>query len=165
MGALHVIDRAELPIPADVMPGKGWSSVMIEMAAHIGARDVLRLCDCYGGQQVYFPVEAANAPFVEILGRAKAKRLCQLYRRERLTIPTAHHALAVARRGGVLAAVRIGAMTVGQAAAKLHLRRDTVARLVKTSAEGRDSAAIRAATPRHDTRQIELFGELPGGAA
>ena len=150
--------QAELPIPCDVQPGRGWSAVMLDMAAHIGPYDVLRLCESYGGQQVYFPVDMANAPFGDILGEEKAARLCRAYQRERVTLPTARYAIAVARRGGVIAAVRAGAMTVAQAAAVLRLRRDTVSSLVK-SGEGQDCAPSFRPIGQHDTRQLDMFGD------
>ena len=138
---------------------------MVEMAAHIGAYEVLRLCEVYGGQQVYFPVDPANAPLVEILGGAKAKRLCKAFQRERITIPTARHALSIARRASVIAAARAGDLSVAAAAAKLGLRRDTVSTLIRSSDEGFGLLPETARPDRGQPRQIELFDAAPGDEA
>lgn len=165
MAAPIAIDRTDLPIPTDVQPGKGWSTIMLEMAAHVGAYDVLRLCENYGGQQVYFPVDPANAPFADVLGRGKAEALCTIFRRERITIPTARHAIAVAKRGCVIAAVRAGAMTIAEAVAKLGLRRDTIASLVRGSSEGQLCNVAMPVSRIRDPRQLEMFGDQTEDAA
>lgn len=162
MGALHPIEHDPLPLPNDIEPGKGWSAVMIDMAAHIGTRSVLELCDRYGGQQVYFPIDPKNAPLVDVLGGRKARALCKAYQKERITIPTARHALARARRGGIIAAVRAGTLSVGMAAAKLGIRRDTLSALVRRTDEGRDWSPSDSSGKRCDPSQLDLFGECEG---
>ena len=164
MGALHPIEPVDLPIPDDVRPSQGWSKIMIEMAAYIGARDVLRLCERYGGQQVYFPTDTAKAPFMDVLGEAKAEHLCRVFRAARITLPTARYAIAQVKRAGVIAAVRAGSLTIGEAAARLHLRRDTVSQLVRQSTEGQDCKPVAVLCRPHDTRQIEMFPDHASGA-
>lgn len=157
MAALHALEPSGLSIPDDVMPGKGWSKLMVEMAAYIGARAVLALCERYGGQQVYFPADPAKVPFLDVLGRSKAEALCSVYRGERVTLPTARYAIARAKRGGIIAAVRAGHITVAEAAARLHLRRDTVSGLVKSKEEGIGCLSSLPITPRGDPRQLDMF--------
>lgn len=152
----------EPPIPDDIKPGKGWSKIMIEMAAYIGARDVLRLCERYGGQQVYFPADPAKTPFVDDIGQDKADALCAAYRLHRVTLPTARFAISRARRSGIIAAARARRMTVAQAAAMLHLRHDTVSRLVKQEDEGGDDAPLYIVQRPKDPRQIEMFPDTGG---
>lgn len=157
MARLHALEPAALPIPDDVQPGPGWSKVMVEMSGLIGARDVLRLCEQYGGQQVYFPVDPGKAPFADVIGQDKAEALGHLFRMTRLTIPTARYAIARAKRAGVIAAVRVRRLTVAEAAAMLHIRRDTVSQLVKCPTEGIGSAKFNPPPRPKDHRQIEMF--------
>lgn len=150
------VARQELPIPEDVQPGQGWSPVMIAMADHIGAFDVLRLCDTYGGQAVYFPQDPAKAPFVDVLGREKAERLSAAFRLEKITLPTGRYALSVARRAGVLASVRAGGITIAEAAALLRMRRNSVSTLLK-SGEAQGYSPSQPAIRKVDSRQLEMF--------
>lgn len=165
MARLHTLEPASLPIPDDVQPGEGWSKVMVEMAAHIGPRDVLRLCESYGGQQVYFPSDPAKAPFADVIGPDKASTLGQVFRMERLTIPTGRYAINRAKRAAIIAAVRARRVTVAEAAAMLHLRRDTVSQLLKRPSEGVAASPFVPQPRPKDPRQIELFPDSAPEAA
>jgi hypothetical protein len=96
----------DLPIPRDVRPGKGWSPSMVEMADHIGAYDVLRICEVYGGQDIYISVDPARNVLRDIIGPEKARILSFAYCREMFPMPTGNRALYRARRAGVVALAR-----------------------------------------------------------
>ena len=138
---------------------------MIEMAGYIGAYDVLRLCEQYGGQQVYFPADPANAPFVDDIGRDKAQALCAHWRLECVTLPTARYAIARAKRAPIIAAVRARKLTVARAAAMMHLRHSTVSRLVKSADEGLDCGPFILPERKKDPRQIEMFPDPQSAAS
>lgn len=130
---------------------------MLDIASHIGAYDTLILCEQFGGRDIYVPVDASKNPLREAVGPAKARKLSWVYRRETLAIPTARHALAVARRAPVLASVRAGDLSVAQAARLLHLRRDYVSKLVARTDEGREAPPLPALSRKRDPRQLDMF--------
>jgi hypothetical protein len=155
MAARPLPNLDAIPIPADVEPGPGWCAMMREMAGHIGARATLAIVERHGGESIYIPADASRNPFLPLIGAQKARALSWVYRRETITIPTARYALARVRRAGVLAAVRAGDITVGDAARVLGIRRDYASKLVNQSDEG--TAAQPITRPARDTRQIDMF--------
>ena len=135
---------------------------MREMATHIGAYEVLLICERFGGQDIYVPADTSKSPFVAVIGHAKAQTLSWVYRREKLAIPTARYALARARRADTLAAVRAGEMTVADMARTLGIRRDYASKLVTQTDEGLGVTPIRPCRATHDPRQIDMFDEGTG---
>lgn len=151
-----------IPIPEDVRPGPGWTQQMLEMAAHIGAYDTLRVVERFGGRDVYIPVDAERNPMRELLGAEKAEIMSRVYRREMITIPTARSALSRARRAPVIAAIRARRLTVAAAARILHTTRTYVSHLVNTTTEGSDAEPVVLPDPgRRLPGQIEMFDLSP----
>ncbi|QCI93243.1 hypothetical protein [Novosphingobium sp. EMRT-2] len=149
----------DIPIPPDAKPHESWPPMMLEMAAHIGPYDTLRLVDAFAGQEVYIPMDAGRSPFVEIVGSDKAAILSHVYGRERLPIPTGRNALLRARRQGVIAAIRAGRLTVVEGAAILRMARRHLSRLVNQTDEGTECQAAPLLVRPKDARQLEMFGE------
>ena len=149
----------DIPIPADVKPHASWPPMMLEMAAHIGPYDTLRIVDAFAGQEVYVPLDARRSPFTDIVGTDKAAVLAHVYGRERLPIPTGRNALLRARRQGVIAAIRAHRMTVVEGAAILRTARRHLSRLVNQSDEGTDAEPVPILERPRDHRQLEMFGE------
>lgn len=110
----------ELPIPADVQPGPGWTEQMLEMAAHVGAFDTLAIVAALGGQSIYIPRDKAKSPFAEIVGEAAVATLAWVYGGHHYAVPVGRAALARARRAPVLAAVRAKRMTEKKLWATFH---------------------------------------------
>lgn len=148
-------------IPPKVEIGPGWSPFMCELADHIGARDVLRICEALGGRDIYVPADPERSPFLSITGLEKAKKIAWIYRGERLVIPTAYTAINRARLSSVLPSIRAGELTVAGAARILGMRRDSVSRLVNragdVSADGLSFRRMR----KSDQRQIDMFPAEP----
>ena len=162
MGVHHVPTEMELPIPEDVQPGPGWTMFMVELAAHIGPYDVLRICAEFGGRELYIPAEATRNPMLPLLGAQKAAVVSWAYRCDTVAVPTARYALNRAKRGGVIAAARAKSITVTDAARILKLRRDYVSRLVNQTPEGEGSVPIFRKAIRSDPRQIDMFPDEGG---
>lgn len=158
MAARALPSIEDMPLPRDVAPGPGWSARMREMADAIGAYDTLLIVERFGGQELYVPADPDKSPFLPLIGREKAKVLSWVYRRERLAVPTAAYALARARRAGVIAAVRVGELTVTDAARVMGVRRDYASKLVNQTDEGAGTVPVQLYPARHDPRQIDLFG-------
>jgi hypothetical protein len=156
MGA-HPLPCIDLPIPADVKPGPGWSKFMVELAAVIGPYDVLRLCEAFGGTTVYVPVDDDKSPFLPVVGRRKASAIARCYCRSVITVPIARFVINRARRAGVIASVRAGHMTAGEAARILHMRRDSVSRIVNATDEGIGADPVFTRARKVDPRQIDMF--------
>ncbi|WP_066546781.1 hypothetical protein [Sphingomonas sp. CCH15-F11] len=152
---------ADLPIPADVRPGKGWTGQMVELAAHIGAFDTLRIVAAYGGQSVYIPIDPERNPFRELIGPAKAKIVSQVYGPYQFFVPVARHAVDRAKRGGVLALVRSGQLSKRQAAVILGTSRNYVDYLVRQPDEDGPPLPALRRQPVIDPRQISIFDVLP----
>jgi hypothetical protein len=129
-------DPSTLPIPDDVQPNDRWSPLMVEIADHIGAKPTLELIACFGGQEVYVPVDPTLNPFRDVLGEEQAETLRRVFERERLTLPTGKVALARARRQGVLRRVRAGELNMSEAARILRSSRNYVSQLINKSMEG-----------------------------
>lgn len=135
---------------------------MLEMAAHIGAYDTLRIVDAFAGQTVYVPMNASRNPFVEVVGADKATILSHVYGAEKLPIPTGRQPLAHARRQAVIAAIRSGSLSVSKGAAMLRMPRRHLSHLVNQTNEGTDCEPVAALASRHDARQIDMFYEVDG---
>lgn len=155
----------DLPIPADARAHSSWPPSMLEMAAHIGAYDTLRLVDAFAGQDVYIPVDPSRSPFRDLVSTEKCAVLSHVYGRERLPIPSGRQALLRARRQGIIAAIRAGRMTVVEGAAILRMARRHLSRLVNQSDEGQDCAPVLLPAPVKDPRQLEMFGETQADPA
>lgn len=157
----------ELPIPQDAQVGPGWTAQMIEMADHIGAYATLLLIDRFAGMSLYIPADWTRGKVYdgrgsirEIVGDRAAQILSHVYRREYLELPTAHHAIARAKRAPIIAAVRQGRMTITEAARKLRSRRPYISQLVNQSDEGSEGAAGELPIAGHrDPGQPDLFGD------
>ncbi|WP_343526920.1 hypothetical protein [Sphingomonas sp.] len=149
---------ADLPIPDDVKPGRGWSPFMLEMAAHISAKHVLILVDRFGGQDVYVPIAPEKSPFIDVLPLETVAKLAHVYGREKLEIPTGREALARARRAPVIAAVRAGRLNKNDAARMIGSNRRYVAHLANQTNEA-DDAPIFVPRRPVDSRQLEMFAE------
>lgn len=147
----------DIPLPADAKPHASWPPMMLEMAAHIGAYDTLRIVDAFAGQDVYVPLDVRRSPFTEIVGAEKAAVLAHVYGRERLPIPAGRNALLRARRQGVIAAIRAHRMTVVEGAAILRMARRHLSRLVNQTDEGTESEPVPVLDRPRDHRQMEMF--------
>ncbi|MFY9350077.1 MAG: hypothetical protein WBL20_04705 [Sphingobium sp.] len=149
----------ELPIPQDAKPHRSWPALMLDMAAHIGAYDTLRLVDAFAGQYVYVPLDASRSPFAEVLGRDQAAVLSRIYGREKLQIPAGRSALARARRAGVVALVRAKRLTVSEGAAWLRMPVRHLSTLINHTDEGTDAEPLLDLQRPRDARQIEMFDQ------
>lgn len=152
---------SDLPIPDDVKPGRGWSPFMLEMAAHIGAKNVLHLVDHFGGQKVYIPIAADKSPFVDILPADTVATLAHVFGREKVEIPTAREALFRARGGPIIAAVRAKTMHRNDAARILRTSVRYISKLINDNEAGNDVPmfVLKRAT---DPRQLEMFPDPDG---
>ena len=152
---------ADLPIPADVVPGKGWTGQMLEMADHIGAYATLCLVAAHGGEQVHVPRDAAASPFLDCLDQDSAAKVAWVYggTGNRLDVPVGRVAVDRARRAIVLAAVRAGKLTGADATKILGTSRTYLAHLVNQTDEGQDADTRRKA--QHLPVQPDLFAALP----
>lgn len=149
----------DIPIPPDAQPHESWPPIMLDMAAHIGAYDTLRLVDAFAGQDVYVPITAWRSPFTDIVGSEKAAVLSHVYGRECLPIPTGRNALLRARRQGVIAAIRANRLTVSEGAAILRMNRRYLSELVNQTDEGTDAVPAPLLERPKDARQLEMFGD------
>lgn len=129
---------------------------MLELADHIGAYDTLRLCEAFGGQELYVAADPARSPFAAVIGAEKAAILAHALHGNVLAVPTARYALAEAKRAPLIEAARAGSITVAEVARRLGLRRDYVSRLVNRDGPRVAKRAFQGAhTP--DARQIDMF--------
>lgn len=133
---------------------------MCEMAAHIGAYEVLLICQERGGDEVYIPGDAERNPFRALIGVRKAAILSSVYRRETVAIPTARYAISVARRAPIIAAARAGELTVADLARILRVRRAYASRLVNQTDEGEATAPAPFRAAQHDPRQMDIFSVI-----
>lgn len=148
----------DLPIPEDTRPHASWPPIMLDMAAHIGPYDTLRIVDAFAGQYIYVPIDPSKSPFLGILGSEKAAMFAHVYGAERLPIPAGRNALARARRAGVIALVRAKRMTLKDAAALLRMPVRHMSTLINKTDEGTDAEpAVLLERPR-DPRQLDMFG-------
>lgn len=128
---------ADLPVPENVQSDASiWGEQMLEMADHIGPFFTLVLCDRFGGQQVNIPARAELNPFREVLGDELSRRFTHVYQRCRLSIPRAKQPIEIAKRAGVIAAVREGLVSGADAAAVIGTSRTYMAHLVNHTSEG-----------------------------
>lgn len=126
----------QLPIPRDACVTDRWPSQMVEMAQHIGPYSTLRVVDTFGGEYLYIPERAASSRLRAVVGDAKAEILSQVYGRERVHIPTAKKVLGFARRQPVVAAARVGLITMADAARMLRTTSTFMSHLVHHTNEG-----------------------------
>ncbi|MBX9813232.1 MAG: hypothetical protein K2X76_00870 [Sphingomonas sp.] len=148
--------QAGLEIPRDVAPGPGWSAQMCELADYIGAYDTLRLCEAFGGQELYISANPARSPFTGVIGAEKASIITRAFSGNVLAVPTARYALALAKRAPLIEAARAGSITIAEAARRLGLRRDYVSRLVNNDAQSEAKRPSRSSRPT-DGRQLDMF--------
>ena len=148
----------ELPIPADVRPGPGWTQQMTEMADHIGAYTTLCIVARYGGTQVYIGRDPARSPFAEVVDAATAAAIADIYGGNRLLVPVGRVAIARARRAVVLAAVRAKRISGADAAKVLGTSRTYLSPLLNETDEG--CAMEPAAAVSRFPRQGDLFALL-----
>jgi hypothetical protein len=150
----------DLPIPEDVQPGPGWTSQMVEMADHIGPHRTLLFVDRYGGQQLFFTQSFTEGELAELIGAKAAQTLREVYRGERVLMPTAKQAVAYAKRQPILAAVRAGQLTGQEATRILKTSRTYVSHLINNTDEGTGVTPppeFRARRRNVDPRQIDMF--------
>lgn len=150
----------DLPIPEDARPHRTWPPIMLEMAAHIGPYDTLRIVDAFAGQDVYVPKDERRSPFRDIVGPAKVAVLASIYARQRIPIPVARGPLLRARRQGIIAAIRVGQMTVAEGAAILRMNRRHVSRLINQTDEGLDTEPALVLPSVTDPRQLDMFADI-----
>jgi hypothetical protein len=150
----------QLPIPQDVRPDRFWTEQMLEMAEHIGAYCTLLIVDRYGGEQLYIPVDPSKSKLRDLIGAEAAATMSHVYGREVLQIPTAKHALARARRQAIIASVKAGDMSGGDAARILRTSRSYLAFLVNQSDEAAEGEDRRPS--RGHPGQLHLFGDEDG---
>ena len=152
---------ADLPIPEDVRPTRLWPEQLLELAAHVGPYDALRVAAAVGGQRFKVPMDWEKNRLRTVVGDDAARIISQIYGGpDKWQVPRAPAALAEARRGPVLAAVRSGALTIGEAAAILQATERHISRLINQSDEGKaDRAWVppRIRPRRIDPRQLDMF--------
>lgn len=148
---------ADIPIPPDARVTKRWTEQMCEMAAHIGAYRTLLVIDALGGQEVIIPKRAELNRLAGVIGDEGAAILSWAYGGDKMRIPVARAALNEARRAGVIAAIRAGKMTIGEAVPILGTSRSYISHLVNNTREGDNSAPVFVPPPKRDTRQMDLF--------
>jgi hypothetical protein len=149
----------DLPIPTDVRAGKGWTSVMLEMAAHIGEYATLQIVDVFGGTDPYIPLDPSLSPFTDLIGKDKAEIMSSIYGRTVLQVPVAGEALRNARRAGVLAAIRAKQMTLTEAARIRGVgSRSYISHLVNHTRDGEGAIPVVQAKTA-DPRQMVMFGD------
>lgn len=154
-----------LPIPEDVQPGPGWTDRMVEMADHIGAYRTLLLVERFGGMRIYIPAEYDRGKVYEgkgsirdVIGEEAAQTLSRVYRREFFQVPTARHAIARARRQGIIASVRARRITASEASRILGTSRTYLSHLVNQTEEG-CADGDPPPCPRTSSSQMDLFGD------
>jgi hypothetical protein len=150
----------ELPIPENVTPGPGWTSQMVEMADHIGPYATLLFVERYGGQQLFFTQSFVDGDLARLIGQEAAQTLREVYRGERVLMPTAKQAVAYAKRQPILAAVRAGDLTGQEATRILKTSRTYVSHLLNNTSEGTGVTPppeFRSRRRRIDPRQIDMF--------
>lgn len=151
---------ADIPIPLDVRPTKGWTEQMVEMADHIGAYATMQIVAHFGGQTVYIPVNPSGNPFRDLIGPAKAEIISRVYGPYKFQVPTARHAVNLARRGGVLRLVRQREMTARDAAIILGTSRSYLSHLLKSDEDAAPPALLPRKAAPVDPRQIDIFSIL-----
>jgi hypothetical protein len=151
----------DLPIPVDAKAHSSWPPIMLEIAAHIGAYDTLRIVDAYAGQRVYIPIDASRNPLRDLIGSDKAAIMSQVFGIETLLIPSGRRPLERARRAGVVALVRAKKMTVSDAAALLRMAPRHLTTLINKTDEGTDDEPLVMLERPRDARQLEMFEPDP----
>ena len=147
----------ELPIPADAQPDHTWTGQMMSIARLIGPYATLLLVDRFGGQQIYVPATfRGDHKIARAIGLVAARELAREYGNCRVTLPTAKAAIARAKRGPIIAAVRRKEMNAVTAARILRTSRNYVAGLVNNTDEGGKALA----TPTPQPRQMDLLAGL-----
>ncbi|MDQ1229301.1 hypothetical protein [Sphingomonas sp. SORGH_AS_0879] len=146
----------DLPIPDDAKPGRGWTPFMLEMAAHIGATNTLRLVDHFGGQKIYVPIAVEKSPFADVLPTETVETLARVYGREKVEFPTAREALFRARGAPVIAAVREKRLARNDAARILRTSARYISQLANDTDDEPDGRVFVLRRPV-DTRQLEMF--------
>lgn len=157
----------ELPIPAEVTIGIGWSPLMVEIADHIGAHATLKLLERFGGEHFRISRASRRDRFAEVIGEAAAKAFQEAFHGEKIDLPTGRDAIWRAKAQPILGQVRDGLLTVADAGRILRVSRTRIHALLE---EG-----DRAGLPRRrrvkpvDPRQIDMFqtvssetGIIPG---
>lgn len=147
----------ELPIPTDARVTRKWTEQMREMAAHIGAYRTLLVVDALGGQSIYVPASAERGRLAEVIGAEGAAIMSQIYGCNRIRVPVGRAALHEARRAGIIAAIRDGKMTIGEAVPILGTSRSYISHLVNRTGEGEAVEAYVPTRSRHDPRQLDMF--------
>ena len=151
----------EIPIPADVRPGPGWTGQMREMADHVGAYLTLCLVAAHGGEQVHVPRDPAASPFRDTLPPDVCAKIAWVHggSGNRLDLPVAQAAVNRARRAIVLAAVRECLLTGADAAKIIGTSRTYLAYLINQTNEGEKGEE------KHDKpkqmKQLDLFPNNP----
>jgi len=147
----------DLPIPRDARVTRKWTDQMREMAAHIGPYRTLLVIDALGGQEVYVPASADRGRLADVIGSDGAAIMSQVYACNRIRLPVGRAALNEARRAGVIAAIREGRMTIGEAVPILGTSRSYISQLVHHTDEGEAVEPYVPRRSRHDPRQLDMF--------
>jgi len=150
----------ELPIPADIRPGPGWTEQMREMADHIGAHATLSIVAQFGGQEVYVPRDAAASPFGDIVDQDAAATLARIYCGNKITVPVGRAAVDRARRAVVIAAVRAHRMSVAEGAKVVGTSRTYMSHLVNQTDEGQ-GGDVATRIDQLEPTQRDLFSLPP----
>lgn len=146
----------DLPIPPDVTPGVGWSSLMLEISDHIGPYATLQLIDALGGET--FRVsrsDAQHARLSRVMGSEAASTFQRIFQGGKIDIPLGREAVFRARAKPIVEQVRDGLLTVADAARILRARRSRIHELLR---EGESQGAPpRKRVVPVDPRQIVMF--------
>lgn len=138
----------DFAIPRDARPQDNWPPILLELAAHIGAYNALKLADVFSGREVYVPLDASRSPFHGIIPTDCVETMSFVYGRERLPIPAGRWPQEFAIRQGVIAAIRAGRLSVCQAAASLRLTRRYLSRVINQTDEGFGYEPVELPEPR-----------------
>ena len=149
----------DIDIPADIQPDSSWTRQMLELADHIGGHAVLKIVAAFGGDYVYISGDPSRSPFTDILDTETTAIIARAYGGNRLAVPTGKAALARAKRAGLIAAVRAGMMSAGDAARILRTSRSYMSHLVNATDEAAGATPVRIGCRAADPRQIDMFNQ------
>lgn len=122
---------SDLAVAEPVEIGLCWTPLMMEIAAHIGAKATLDLLDVVGGQHFRISRGVVQRRFSLIIGDEAAQQFCDAFAGEKLDLPVARHAIFRAKASPLLNRVKRGRTTIAQASIILEAQRSRVHSLLQ----------------------------------
>ena len=132
---------SDLPIPRDAKIDESWTDQMRELAAFTTPYIALLICDKFGGQSLYIPMNWETSVLRQAVPDVWVEKISAAIAPYKYFVPRARAALARARRAGVLAMVRANTLSKRNAAIILGTTRNYVIQMLKTG-EGLDVQPI-----------------------